>query len=138
MGRVLLGLPASRNVHTWMPWAAQRTPRPEKLATFPKKEVRHHSSVRGAWEAVAGGVEVFWKLFVGSSWTEPASLPSTLKLGKFAMQHFLTDLSSFGGLECSEQSLGAKVPQREPFPKYIFIVVSLTNKGSLLVALMQS
>eukprot|EP00983_Pelagomonas_calceolata_P067309 1149428-Pelagomonas_calceolata.AAC.3 len=54
---------------------------------------------------------MFATSFAGSSWPQPASLPSTLKLGKLAKQNLLPGLSSFCDLGCSGQSLEAKFLQ---------------------------
>eukprot|EP00983_Pelagomonas_calceolata_P115814 1160239-Pelagomonas_calceolata.AAC.3 len=62
MGREPLGLPTSGEVHTLLPWPAQPTPRHGILATLPNKKFRQPRSVSGAWEAVAGAVQLFWKL----------------------------------------------------------------------------
>eukprot|EP00983_Pelagomonas_calceolata_P070774 1150927-Pelagomonas_calceolata.AAC.3 len=75
-----LGLPASGKVHTWLPWPTQRTPSPGILASLPNIEFRQPCRVRGALEAVAGAVETFATSFAGSSWPQPASPPSALKL----------------------------------------------------------
>eukprot|EP00983_Pelagomonas_calceolata_P081893 1155737-Pelagomonas_calceolata.AAC.3 len=48
---------------------------------------------------------------VSSSWPEPASPPSALKLGMLAKPNMLPRISNFGYLGCSGQSLGAKISQ---------------------------
>eukprot|EP00983_Pelagomonas_calceolata_P099627 1158478-Pelagomonas_calceolata.AAC.7 len=60
---------------------------PETLATLPNKKFGQPCSDRGPWEAVAGAVETSATSFAGSSWPEPASLTSTLKLGMLAKQN---------------------------------------------------
>eukprot|EP00983_Pelagomonas_calceolata_P004648 151385-Pelagomonas_calceolata.AAC.3 len=45
MGREPLGLPASGEVHTWLPWPAQRTPRPETRHAGKTKRFRQYYSV---------------------------------------------------------------------------------------------
>eukprot|EP00983_Pelagomonas_calceolata_P090026 1157371-Pelagomonas_calceolata.AAC.3 len=45
MGREPLGLPASSKVHTWLPWPAQRTPRPETWHAGQANYARQHCSI---------------------------------------------------------------------------------------------
>eukprot|EP00983_Pelagomonas_calceolata_P001958 65939-Pelagomonas_calceolata.AAC.6 len=92
MGRKPLGLPASGKVQTWLPWPAQRTPRPETRHAGQAKSLRQPCSIRGP------------------PWPEPSTPSPAIKLGMRAKQKVLSGQPRFGDLRCSGQSLGAKIP----------------------------
>eukprot|EP00983_Pelagomonas_calceolata_P086691 1156806-Pelagomonas_calceolata.AAC.9 len=83
LGRKPLGLPPSGKVHTCPPSPC---------------------SVRGAWVVVASAVEncLEWE---GSTWPEPASLPSALTVSMQNRSHKLSGVPSFGGFRYSGQSI---------------------------------
>eukprot|EP00983_Pelagomonas_calceolata_P061162 1146700-Pelagomonas_calceolata.AAC.7 len=95
---------ASGKVHRLAALTAQRTLHPQALTGLLNNKFRQHCSVRVAVEAKAVAVETHATCFTGSSWPEPASLPSTLKLGTQAQQGLLPGSSSFGDFWSSGKS----------------------------------
>eukprot|EP00983_Pelagomonas_calceolata_P045157 1139584-Pelagomonas_calceolata.AAC.5 len=75
MGREPLGLPLPVKFTPGCPGLPRAPTRLGILATLPNQSSRQPCSVSGAWEAVAGAVEICWNILRGSTWPEPASLP---------------------------------------------------------------
>eukprot|EP00983_Pelagomonas_calceolata_P055148 1144009-Pelagomonas_calceolata.AAC.3 len=111
MGRKPLGLMASGRIHTWLPQPTQQPPDPETLASLPNKKIQGALQCQGPVGGSGWGWRSLLVTFLDSSWPQPASLSSALKLGVLTKQILLPGLPNFGGLGCSGQSLEAKIPK---------------------------
>eukprot|EP00983_Pelagomonas_calceolata_P010369 336240-Pelagomonas_calceolata.AAC.4 len=81
MGHEPLGLDPSDKVHARLPGPPSPTSALKRWLASHIQTDWQPCSVKGPLEAVADAVETFATSFLDSSWPEPASLPSTLKLG---------------------------------------------------------